>query len=112
MQEPRDPSGLMRPMPVFGQVAGSSLPSARTRTSAPWHCKQPLTAAAEGSTRFPSSSYRANPSTTSASTLSRLPRIWPPLEWWLASNSAVSCWWQLAQSSGETMVAIQLPSWL
>ena len=36
----------MRPIPVLGQVAGSSLPPGSTFTSLPWHCQQPLTAAA------------------------------------------------------------------
>ena len=38
---------LIRPMPVFGHVAGSSIPSPMTSTWEPWHCQQPLTAAAE-----------------------------------------------------------------
>ena len=45
-QEPSEPSGLIRPMPVLGQVAGSSLPPGNTFTSEPWHAQQPLTAAA------------------------------------------------------------------
>jgi hypothetical protein len=46
-QEPSLPSGLMRPMPVLGQVAGSGLPFGPILTSVPWHCQQPLTAAEE-----------------------------------------------------------------
>jgi hypothetical protein len=36
-QLPLEPSGLMRPMPELGQVAGSSVPSPRTLTCEPWH---------------------------------------------------------------------------
>ena len=76
-QEPLEPSGLSRPMPVFGQVAGSSLPFSSTLISEPWHWRQPETAAAEAWTFSPAAEKTVNPSTTSASTLSRLPRILP-----------------------------------
>ena len=33
VQEPSEPSGLIRPMPVLGQVAGSSFPLGRILTS-------------------------------------------------------------------------------
>ncbi len=98
----------MRPMPVFGHVAGSSLPSSSTFTIEPWHCQQPLTAAADTPSGKPGVTMPLLPSTTSASTLSSEPRMRPPLEWCEALNSATSLAWHRAQSAGLglTMIAI------
>ena len=109
-QEPSDPSGLMRPMPVLGHVAGSSLPSPRTLIWEPWHCQQPFTAAALLPPGKPGVTMPRLPSTTSARTLSSDPRMRPPLEWWEDANSRASSSWQRAQSLGETIVAIASPS--
>src|SRR5512145_3148407 len=81
LHEPSEPSGLIRPMPVLGHVAGSSLPSSSTFTTDPWHCQQPLTAAAELPCGNPSVTKPLLPSTTSASRLSSEPSIRAPLEW-------------------------------
>ena len=96
-QAPLLPSGLMRPMPVLGQVAGSSRPLASTRTVEPWHFWHPPTAA-------------GTPSTTTPRKLSRLPMKRAALAWWLAVNS-LACWaWHFEQSLGETMTATREPS--
>ena len=90
-------SGLIRPIPVLGQVAGSSLPFAITLTMLPWHFWQPVMAA-------------GLPSTTTPRKLSREPMNCVALAWWLAWNSVTCRWWHLAQSLGDTMVATRLPS--
>src|SRR5512144_3184511 len=99
-QEPSLPSGLIRPMPVFGHTAGSGLPLAAILTSAPWHCQQPLAAAAETPLGKEAVLKPRLPSTTSASTLSSEPRIRAALAWWEALNSATSPSWQRPQSLG------------
>jgi len=109
VQEPSEPSGLMRPMPVLGQVAGSRVPSFRTFTCEPWHCQHPLTAAAETPSGKAGVTNALFPSTTSASTLSREPRMRPAFAWCEATNSFTSCAWQRAQSSGLTMTEIIMP---
>ena len=85
-QVPRVPSGFTRPIPVFGQVAGSRTgapmalfwtePSAFFRKARvePWHCQQPFTAA-------------SRPSTISPRMLSSEPMNFAALAWWLAWNS-------------------------
>src|SRR3989338_4761902 len=79
-QEPSDPSGFIRPIPVFGHVAGSRAPSFKTFTSEPWHCQQPLTTAADTPSGNPSVFIIRLPSTISARRLSKEPKIRAPLE--------------------------------
>ena len=77
-------------MPVLGQVAGSSLPPGSTLTSLPWHCQQPLTAAALLPLWNAGVIMPRLPSTTSASVLSSEPRMRAPLEWCEWANSSAS----------------------
>src|SRR3989338_1215492 len=88
--DPSVPSGLILPIPVFGHVAGSNLPSPITLTSEPWHCQQPLTEAADMPSGNPGVTIIRFPSTMSARRLSKDPRILPPLEWWEELNSVTS----------------------
>ena len=78
--EPSEPSGLIRPMPRVGPGGGIEFAAGSTLTSLPWHCQQPLTAAA----LFPIGNAGVIiprlPSTTSASALSSEPRIRAPFE--------------------------------
>src|SRR5512138_3183637 len=89
-QEPSLPSGLMRPMPVFGQVAGSGLWLAVILISVPWHCQHPFTAAAETPPGNIEVLSPLLPSTTSARVLSSDPRMRPALAWWDELNSVTS----------------------
>ena len=90
-QLPSDPSGLTRPIPELGQVAGSRIPvSLLTWITLPWHCQQPLTAAAEMPPGNIGVTIAELPSTTSASMLSSEPMMRPALEWCEFRNSSVS----------------------
>ena len=109
-QDTSEPSGLIRPIPVLGQVAGSSLPPGKTLISLPWHCQQPLTAAELTPFWKAGVTMPRLPSTTSARVLSWEPRMRAPFEWCDFANSAPSWTWHRVQSLGDTIVAIQAPS--
>src|SRR3989338_1214864 len=79
-QDPSDPSGLIRPIPVLGQVAGSNFPPSKTLTSEPWHCQQPLTTAADTPSGNPGVTILLFPSAPPGRGFLKKTKNPPPLE--------------------------------